>query len=51
MELWMLIVGVVIVAMLLVFYVWYQNRRSRESFKKIDYRKVKDLSKDGWEDE
>lgn len=51
MQPWMLIVAAAIGAAVLAFFIWYQIRRSRASFTKIDYSKLKDLSQDGWDDD
>lgn len=46
------IIALVVVAIVVLFglYVWYENRRARESFKHIDHSKLKDLDQDGWDD-
>lgn len=51
MKLWMLLVAVVAVVLVFVLYVWYENRRSRASMRNVDHSKLKDLSKDAWEDD
>lgn len=49
-ALWIIIAVAIAFVLLWVFYVWYQNRRARESFKHIDYSKLKDWDEDGWDD-
>lgn len=49
-ALWIIVVIAVIVIAVWIFYVWYQNRRARESFKHIDHSKLNDLDNDGWDD-
>ncbi|MDN5873082.1 MAG: hypothetical protein L0H29_01705 [Sinobacteraceae bacterium] len=49
MTIWILIAAAVIIVLLFGFYVWYENRRARAAFKKIDYSKLNDLSEDGWD--
>ncbi|WP_423822256.1 hypothetical protein V5738_18190 [Salinisphaera sp. SPP-AMP-43] len=50
-TLWIVIGIAVLIAALAVFFIWYQNRRSRESFSHIDHSKLNDLDQDGWDDD
>ena len=47
---WIILAIAVLIVAVWGFYVWYQNRRARESFKDIDYSKLNDLDEDGWDD-
>ncbi|ROO27520.1 hypothetical protein [Salinisphaera japonica] len=49
-ALWIIFAIAVVIVAVWGFYVWYQNRRARESFKDIDYSKLNDLDEDGWDD-
>ena len=49
-PLWIIAVVALLIVAVWGFYVWYQNRRARESFKSIDYSKLNDLDNDGWDD-
>ena len=48
-PLWIIAAIALLIVAVWGFYVWYQNRRSRESFKSIDYSKLNDLDNDGWD--
>tara|TARA_B100001079_G_scaffold265003_1_gene270160 strand:+ start:324 stop:482 length:159 start_codon:yes stop_codon:yes gene_type:complete len=49
-ALWIILAIAVLIVAVWGFYVWYQNRRARESFKDIDYSKLNDLDEDEWDD-
>jgi len=48
-PLWIILIVAVALVLLWGFYVWYQNRRAKESFSHIDYDKLNDLDEDGWD--
>ncbi|MDA3920781.1 MAG: hypothetical protein PF501_08910 [Salinisphaera sp.] len=50
-TIWIVIIVAVVVLIIAVLFFWYQNLRARESFRHIDYSKLKDLDKDGWDDD
>ncbi|GEM_PF-2334396 len=44
------IVGLGIAGLIALVFFWYEFRRARESFKHIDYSKLRDWDKDEWND-
>lgn len=42
------IIGVIVVAIVAVVFFWYQFWRVRESFKHIDYSKLRNWDNDDW---